>query len=75
MPETRKAAPDWHREAALEDQRTRIIRDRRLHTQGCAGCGIALNSSSTLCPTCAAWRRWFLLRQLAAEALREATAR
>lgn len=41
----------------------------------CIGCGIRVAPSSTTlhCPTCAAWRRWFVAHRLASRYLREAT--
>ena len=40
----------------------------------CASCGqrIRLVGGATTCPTCAAWRRWFIAHRIASRYLREA---
>ena len=70
MPDKRKAAPDWHQEAAQEDQlAARIIPP----LGNCINCGqhIRLTAGVTTCPTCAAWRRWYSAHRIASRYLRE----
>lgn len=38
----------------------------------CANCGIRLVSGATTCPTCTAWRRWYVAHRIASRLLREA---
>lgn len=41
----------------------------------CANCGqrIRLVGGVTTCPTCAAWRRWYIAHRIASRYLREVT--
>lgn len=76
MPETNRAALDGNREAAQEDQRTRIF-TLPAKLRNCYGCGAQMPSrpGASHCPTCAAWRRWYAAHRAASQAPREATHR
>lgn len=59
--------------AASQAQHSRII-PLAPNVGNCILCGqhIKLVGGATTCPTCAAWRRWYSARRIAARALREA---
>ncbi len=73
------------RGTAGEGQRAPMIADRGdagkqavtpfLRLGNCANCGqrIRLVGGVTTCPTCAAWRRWYIAHRIASRYLREAT--
>lgn len=52
------------------------LKPRQMPALGsCINCGqhIRLVGGATQCPTCSAWRRWFIAHRIASRYLREAT--
>ncbi|MCO5106649.1 MAG: hypothetical protein M9907_06175 [Burkholderiaceae bacterium] len=74
-----RSAVGADRESAEDIQRTEILAERdddrkQLPDLGnCAGCGarIRLIGRATICPTCSAWRRWYIAHRIASRYLRE----
>lgn len=51
-----------------------LTAERKLPALGtCIACGahIRLTAASTTCPTCSAWRRWYVAHRIASRYLRE----
>lgn len=69
----RESAEDVQRLVILADERT--ARKQAVPPIGnCINCGqhIRLTGGATTCPTCTAWRRWYVAHRIASRLLREA---